>query len=101
MEDVYKENIEEETKDWNILESEGRREEWCEGETPELSDNCSENPSDSSQQPRRLSSRNCSFIKYKSPLSVHSPAKYRNGRLGIYQRTDSLQKFRERDWKYY
>ena len=91
----------EDTKEWDILESEARRGEWCEGETGEWSDNCSENPSDSSLQARRLSSRNCSFIKYKSPLSVHSPAKYRNGRLGIYQRTDSLQKFTDRDWKYY
>ena len=77
MEDVYKENIEEETKDWNILESEGSRGEWSEG-APELSDNYSENSSVNSHQARRLSIRNSSFLRYKSLQSFHRPAKYGN-----------------------
>ena len=97
MENIYKENIEE-TKQWNIAESEGSRGEWSEGEIgcgypllrprdlSEKSDNFSENSSVSSDQDRRLSIRNSSFLRHKSSQSFHWPAKYVNGRLLIYQR---------------
>ena len=96
MENIYKENIEE-TKQWNIAESEGSRGEW-EGEIgcgyllprpqdlSEKSDNFSENSSVSSDKDRRLSIRNNSFLRHKSSQSFHWPAKYVNGRLLIYQR---------------